>query len=143
MVSICFPSFCLFFFFVYIRFCHFLVARRQWNLLSNDQTNIIQVDELCCNFDTLSPCCRFAAGTGECDNSFTCFQVVDDHLLENFHLIAVTCLLQAIYLFGVAICAVVLYKYVEMRPNATKSSDKTKRSMDFTEKVKSDDDFFS
>ena len=117
-------------------------ARRQWNLLSDDQTDIIQVDELCCNFDTLSPCCRFAAGTGECSNSFTCFEKVQDPLLDNFHLISVTCTLQAVYLFGVAICSVVLYKFVEMRPNMAKSGKK-RRSMDFTERTQNDDDFFS
>jgi len=124
-----------------------LYARRQWNLLSDDQTDIYQVDELCCNFDSVSPCCRFSPGQGDCVNEFMCLERVAPALLQNFNLIAVTCLLQAIYLFGVSVCAVVLYKVVEMKPSLSETGNKktkaTKRSMDFTDRQKADDDYFS
>ena len=41
-------------------------ALRQWRALTNAQIIQFQTAHLCCNFDTLTPCCRFAPGQGDC-----------------------------------------------------------------------------
>merc|ERR1719204_1030220 len=97
-------------------------ARRQWNRMTIQQTQTFQQSELCCNFDTVPPCCRFAAGSGECANENMCYDIVEQPLLDNFHLIGATSLLQTIVLFAVFVMALVLYKITESYPNwATKS----------------------
>merc|ERR1719295_1199892 len=92
-------------------------ARRQWNKMTIQQTVTFQQQNLCCNFDSVAPCCRFAAGSGECANENMCYDIVEQPLEDNFHLIAVTSMLQTIVLFAVAVMALVLYKIVESNPS--------------------------
>merc|ERR1719295_97662 len=105
-----------------------LYAKRQWNKMTILQTQTFQRYNKCCNFNTKGPCCRFAAGSGECANEFTCFQIVHDGLVSNFALIGTTSLLQCIYLFGVAVCALVLYKVVGGNPSLLKIKSDNKKS---------------
>merc|ERR1719295_552295 len=101
-----------------------LYAKRQWNKMTIIQTQTFQRSNKCCNFNTKGPCCRFAAGSGESANEFTCYQIVEGSLLSNFELIGTTSLLQCIYLFGVAVLSLVLYKVVESHPHLLKSGGK-------------------
>jgi len=115
-----------------------LYAKRQWNKMTILQTQTFQRDNKCCNFNTKGPCCRFAAGSGECANHFTCFQIVEDSLTSNFALIGTTSLLQCIYLFGVAVCALVLYKIVEGNPSLLKTKSTNTKSTNTKSSKKSE-----
>lgn len=94
----------------------FNYAQRQWRAMTITQTNTFQQMFLCCNFDTVMPCCR-RSGQGDCLNEFMCYEKVDTHLLENFHIIAATSTIQSIYLFAVAVLALLLCKFIEYNPN--------------------------
>merc|ERR1712130_290104 len=89
---------------------------RQWRAMTITQTLTFQQTFLCCNFDIVMPCCR-RDGQGDCINEFMCYERVDPHLKENFHIIAATSTLQSIYLFAVAILSLLLCKFIEHNPN--------------------------
>lgn len=120
-------------------------ARRQWTELSNNQILIFQQQNKCCNFDTLPPCCRFAPGQGDCINTEVCYDQITDHLESQFELIAVTNLLQAIYLFVVFLLSALLCKVIERSPNFSFRANDGKNANDIGEDYefdKGDDDFF-
>ena len=52
-----------------------------------EQEQIYQHDHLCCNFDNIDPCCRWAIGEGECENEYMCFERIKPHLQTQFRLI--------------------------------------------------------
>merc|ERR1740123_654660 len=93
----------------------FNYAQRQWRAMTITQTNTFQQTFLCCNFDTVMPCCR-RSGQGDCLNEFMCYEKVSPHLLENFNIIAGTSMVQSIYLFVVAIGSLLLCKFIEYKP---------------------------
>jgi len=78
-------------------------AFRQWREMTYLQESIYQHEHLCCNFDDIDPCCRWAVGEGECENEYICFDRVRPHLEEQFALIGTCSVLHAI------ICSVVLF----------------------------------
>jgi len=80
-----------------------LYAFRQWREMTYNQEAIYQHEHLCCNFDDIDPCCRWAVGEGECENEYICFDRVRPHLEEQFALIGTCSVLHSI------ICAVVLF----------------------------------
>ena len=92
-------------------------ALRQWRGLTNAQIIIFQTENRCCNFDTLTPCCRFAPGQGDCTNTEVCYDQIVNHLESNFELIAVTNLLHSIYLFIITLLAFLLCKLIERNPD--------------------------
>lgn len=60
---------------------------RQWWEMTVEQEQIYQHDHLCCNFDNIDPCCRWAIGEGECENEYMCFERIKPHLETQFRLI--------------------------------------------------------
>ena len=118
-------------------------ALRQWRALTNNQVLQFQTEHKCCNFDSLSPCCRFSAGSGECANTEVCYDQVTPHLESNFELIAITSLFQALYLLVVFLLAAVLCKFIERNgfsSNGNKGKDaKTEDDYHFDS---TDDDYF-
>ena len=94
----------------------YFYAQRQWRGMTLTQEISYQWDHLCCNFDLGPPCCRFAPGTGECINTLTCYDTVDDHLIEQFELIAITSMIQAIYLFIVFLISALFCKLINQYP---------------------------
>ena len=122
---------------------------RQWRALTNAQIIQFQTAHRCCNFDTLTPCCRFAPGQGECSNTEVCFDQVTDALQEDFQLIKWTCFVQSIYLFIVTLLAAVLCKWIDRNPKRfgiTKDEQNISTNLndDYNTKGgKDDDEFFS
>ena len=98
----------------------YFYARRQWTEMSLSEEIAYQWDHLCCNFNIGPPCCRFAPGTGECINELKCYDTVDQHLIEQFELIAITSMIQAIYLFIVFLMAALFCKLIDRYPKLFK-----------------------
>jgi len=80
-----------------------LYAFRQWREMTYNQEAIYQHEHLCCNFDDIDPCCRWAVGEGECENEYICYDRVKPHLEAQFAIIGTCSVLHSI------ICAVVLF----------------------------------
>ena len=53
-------------------------AKRQWWEMTYQQEQLFQHHFLCCNFDNVDPCCRWAVGEGACEVSpiFVFFDLV-------------------------------------------------------------------
>ena len=120
----------------------YFYAQRQWRGMAIAQELTFQQTFLCCNFDTVMPCCR-RDGQGDCINEFMCYERVEPHLLENFHIIAATSTVQSIYLFGVAVLALLLCKFIEYNPNIDGKGGVADVSMnDYNGGVQDDDDDF-
>merc|ERR1712228_640714 len=119
-------------------------AMRQWRGMTIHQTLQFQQTFLCCNFDTVMPCCR-RDGQGDCINEFMCYERVDPHLTENFHIIAATSTVQSIYLFAVALFSLFLCKFIEYyNPNTNGKGGIEDVSMNDYDggNIQDDDDFF-
>merc|ERR1712228_1151862 len=66
------------------------MALRQWRALTATQERVFEWDHLCCNFEPSAE--RY------CINEYVCYEKVEVHLLEQFKLIQVTSMFQAIIL---------------------------------------------
>lgn len=73
-------------------------ASTQWYEMTYEQEQIYQHDHLCCNFDSIDPCCRWAIGEGECENEYMCFDRVKPHLRAQFKIIGNCAILQTVIL---------------------------------------------
>ena len=93
-------------------------ARRQWGRLHVTQEEIYQLEHLCCNFIQLPPCCRFFPGENgpEYVNKLVCYQTVEQHLIDQFMIIAGTSMVQAIYLFVIFLGSLLFCKLIDRWP---------------------------
>merc|ERR1712079_254487 len=62
-------------------------ASTQWYEMTYEQEQIYQHHHLCCNFESVDPCCRWAVGEGECENEYICYDRIKPFLQEQFRLI--------------------------------------------------------
>merc|ERR1711971_1432468 len=73
-------------------------ASTQWYEMTLEQEQIYQHDHLCCNFDNIDPCCRWAIGEGECENEYMCVERITPHLQTQFQLIGSCAVMDCIIL---------------------------------------------
>ena len=71
-------------------------AKRQWWEMTYQQEQLFQHHFLCCNFDHVDPCCRWAVGEGACENEYMCFDRIRPHLMEQFKIISSTASIHAV-----------------------------------------------
>ena len=81
-----------------------LYAKRQWWDMTVEQEQIYQHDHLCCNFDNIDPCCRWAIGEGECENEYMCLERIKPHLQAQFKLIGSCAILHTCILAVIMVC---------------------------------------
>ena len=82
--------------------------------MTYEQEQIYQHDHLCCNFDSIDPCCRWAVGEGECENEYMCFDRVEPHLRTQFKIISNCAILQTVILAIIMSLALGLVSYIIM-----------------------------